>query len=162
MIWQTRSTGSADTEKLGEIIGKKLKGGEVIELRSDLGGGKTTFARGLARGLGIAQNVTSPTFTISRVYKGRNKIELRHFDFYRLPEAGIMSEQLAEFVNDPDTVSIIEWGKAVKDVLPPGRLKISLTPTASESDVRDIEIKYPEELANLIRQARGEWETLRP
>jgi len=72
------------TEQLAEAIGRRLTGGEVIELVSDLGGGKTTFVRGLARGLGSADVVSSPTFTVSKVYKA-DKLELHHFDFYRLP-----------------------------------------------------------------------------
>ncbi|MBX4191001.1 tRNA (adenosine(37)-N6)-threonylcarbamoyltransferase complex ATPase subunit type 1 TsaE, partial [Candidatus Saccharibacteria bacterium] len=83
MIWQTVSTSSAETESIGSLIGASLKGGEVIELRSDLGGGKTTFVRGLAAGAGSKANVTSPTFTLSRLYPAKN-FSIHHFDFYRL------------------------------------------------------------------------------
>lgn len=67
--WQTTSIGSADTSKLGELLGSKLAGGEVVELRSDLGGGKTTFTQGLAKGLGSKDIVSSPTFTLKKVYR---------------------------------------------------------------------------------------------
>src|SRR3990167_2900447 len=100
MIWQTVSTNSADTERLGQLLGKLLKSPELIELRSDLGGGKTTFARGLAAGLDSKDIVASPTFTLNKIYRCRNGVELHHFDFYRLDEAGIMRDELAESLAD--------------------------------------------------------------
>src|SRR5262249_35297728 len=114
----TLRTASAEaTEKLGEQIGKRLRGGEVIELVSDLGGGKTTFVRGLARGFGSTAHVSSPTFTISHEYKAGRRT-LYHYDFYRLTEAGIMADELAEAAHDPDAVVVVEWGDIVADVLP--------------------------------------------
>jgi len=161
MIWQTRSTGSAETERLGELIGKSLKGGEVIELHADLGGGKTTFTRGLARGLDIEQNVTSPTFTISRTYQGKRKIELRHFDFYRLHEAGVVAKQLEESISEPNVVSVVEWGKVINDVLPLNKLTINLTPVSDDTEVRQIKIEYPESMSKLIRELENKWEKLK-
>jgi len=99
MIWQTNSTGSEDTERLGELLGRRLRGGEVLELRSDLGGGKTTFVRGLVRGAGCHDRVSSPTFTLSRVYKSKD-FEIHHFDFYRLQDPGLVANELAEVVGD--------------------------------------------------------------
>src|SRR3989344_4647612 len=96
MIWQTVSTGSDDTERLGRLLGKLLKKPEVIELRADLGGGKTTFVRGLVKGFGSQDVVTSPTFTLNKVYQGRDGQQIHHFDFYRLSEPGIVADQLAE------------------------------------------------------------------
>jgi len=135
------------TEQLAEAIGRRLTGGEVIELMSDLGGGKTTFVRGLSLGLGSADVVSSPTFTISKVYKA-DKLELHHFDFYRLPEAGIVAEELAEVLEQPNTVVVVEWGGLVRDVLPDSRLTITMTPTAENS--RQLECSYPESLAYLL------------
>lgn len=77
---QIVSTSSDATEKLGEQVGKRLKGGEVIELISDLGGGKTTFIRGLARGMGSTDHVSSPTFTISKFYSVKPKPQTTHLD----------------------------------------------------------------------------------
>jgi len=102
-----------------------LKGGEVIELVSDLGGGKTTFVRGLVRGLGSEDKVASPTFTISKLYK-KDKLEVHHFDFYRLQEAGIVADELAEIAGDPLTVTVIEWGGAVQHVLPEERMTVTI------------------------------------
>jgi tRNA threonylcarbamoyladenosine biosynthesis protein TsaE len=120
------------TEAVAEIIGKNLRGGEVIELTSDLGGGKTTFVRGLARGFGSPDRVSSPTFTISKVYKSGDR-ELHHFDFYRLPEAGLIAHELAEVIDDPSCAVVIEWGEIVQGVLPKERLTIAITKTNSEA-----------------------------
>src|SRR5690348_16076202 len=122
MIWQTSSISSDDTERLGELLGSRLRGGEVIELRSDLGGGKTTFVRGLVRGAGSRDRVSSPTFTLSRIYNAK-KFEIHHFDFYRLSDPGILADQLAEAVQG-DNVVIIEWAGIVKNVLPEDRVSI--------------------------------------
>lgn len=104
----------------------------MIELVSDLGGGKTTFVRGLARGIGSDDQVSSPTFTLSNVYAGQ-KITMHHFDFYRLAQAGIMREELAEVLNDPEAVTIIEWADIVHEVLPTERLTIHITATGETS-----------------------------
>lgn len=128
MTWQTVSTSSEQTEQLGERLGKALKGGEVIELVSDLGGGKTTFVRGLARGAGSEDKVASPTFTISKVYDCPN-FQIHHFDFYRLPEPGVVADELAEAVGDPGVVVVVEWADVVQHVLPKKRLTIRLIQT---------------------------------
>ena len=72
-----------ETELLGEKLAKKLMGGEILAYRGDLGAGKTAFTRGLARGLGISDRVTSPTYTIVNEYEG-GRLPLFHFDMYRL------------------------------------------------------------------------------
>jgi len=117
---------------LAERLGGLLKGGEVIELVSDLGGGKTTFVRGLARGIGSQDQVSSPTFTINNVYQG-SSLKLYHFDFYRLFEPGIMREELAEVVADPQAVIVVEWADIVDDILPAKRLTITITATGEQS-----------------------------
>jgi len=148
MIWQTSSTNSEDTERLGELLGRQLGGGEVIELRSDLGGGKTTFVRGLVKGAGSRDRVSSPTFTLSRVYKAKD-FEIHHFDFYRLNDAGILADQLSESISDGSVV-VVEWADIVGKVLPDDRLAIqfALTPTGSEE--RRITINYSEKYQPLI------------
>lgn len=160
MIWQTSSTGSDDTERLGELLGKLLTGGEVIELRSDLGGGKTTFVRGLVRGAGSQNQVTSPTFTLSRQYKTKSFL-INHFDFYRLSEPGIMADQLAESLEDND-VTIVEWADIVEDVLPAERLSIHLKPRAESPDEREIQISYPASLQKIIAQLETDWQVSQP
>ena len=114
--------------RLGEVVGRKLKGGEVIELISDLGGGKTAFVRGLARGMGAKEPVASPSFTISRIYRA-GKLELHHYDFYRLSDAGIMADELAESIANPSAVVAVEWPSAVTAVLPSKRLSVNISVT---------------------------------
>lgn len=144
---QIVSTSTEHTARLAESIGAKLRGGEVIELVSDLGGGKTTFVRSLAKGMGSTDKVGSPTFTISREYTAGD-LTLYHFDFYRLGEAGIMSDELVEVMNDPKAVVAIEWAGIVEDVLPPERLTIHITATGENE--RAFDISYPEKLMYLI------------
>jgi tRNA threonylcarbamoyladenosine biosynthesis protein TsaE len=145
--WQTKSSSLDETLALAGLIGSNLKGGEVLELVSDLGGGKTSFVRGLAQGMGIKDTVHSPSFTISNEYRGEN-LTLMHFDFYRLNEAGIMQDELKEVLADPKIVVAIEWADIIEDVLPARRLTIQIT-TQSETE-RQIIINYPEELAYLL------------
>lgn len=115
---------------------------------SDLGGGKTTFVRGLARGMGSKDRVSSPTFTISKVYEANNK-ELHHFDFYRLHEAGLISEELSEAVDNPNNVVVVEWAGLVKDVLPEKRLAVTIEKTPA--DGRRILFRAPQSLEYLIK-----------
>ena len=123
-----RSGSTEETEALAEQLGKALKGGEVIELVSDLGGGKTTFVRGLARGAASKDTVASPTFTISKVYNAPH-FDIHHFDFYRLDDPGIMADELAEIAGDTHTVAVIEWADVVQHVLPQKRLTVTISQT---------------------------------
>ncbi len=145
--WQTHSTNSDETEALGANIGARLRGGETIELVSDLGGGKTTFTRGLVRGAGSTDRVASPTFTISKEYSTAS-FTIEHFDFYRLAEAGIVADELAEFVGDPAYVTIVEWGDIVQDVLPGERVTVKLA--LQKDGTRAVSITYAEALAYLF------------
>jgi tRNA threonylcarbamoyladenosine biosynthesis protein TsaE len=147
--FQKQTSSAAETEALGEHIGRHLKGGEVIELFSDLGGGKTTFVRGLARGAGSSDVVGSPTFTLSKVYEAA-RLQIHHFDFYRLAEAGIMHQELHELVNDPELVVVVEWSDIVRDVLPAERLIVRLQRTANDEDMRHISVEYPPSLQYLV------------
>lgn len=117
----------AETRLLGEKLGRLLKGGEIIELVGDVGAGKTTFVKGLARGLVIHEAVQSPSFTISRVYDARDGLLLAHYDFYRLNDAGIMADELAETTQDTTSITVIEWADIVEGVLPAEHLRISIT-----------------------------------
>jgi tRNA threonylcarbamoyladenosine biosynthesis protein TsaE len=112
--------------ELGQNIGRSLRGGETIELASDLGGGKTVIVKGIGKGLGYDGEVTSPTFTISRVYKVRDGLELHHFDFYRLASGDIVADELAEVVGDPQIVVAIEWAGNAGDALPESRVRIDI------------------------------------
>lgn len=125
-------TGEDEMKAFGEHMGRSLKGGECIELIGDVGAGKTTLAKGLATGLAITETVQSPTFTINRTYDSPNGLRLSHYDFYRLSDAGIMADELAESLEDPQTVIVIEWGAVVAPVLPEDTLRITIeSPTES-------------------------------
>lgn len=98
----------------------------VIELVGDVGAGKTTFTKGLARGLEITEEITSPTFTISKVYENSRGQKLVHYDFYRLENPGIMVEDLFENLQDPHTVTVIEWADTVSEILPANHLRLEI------------------------------------
>ena len=98
----------------------------VIELVGDVGAGKTTFTKGLARGLEITKEITSPTFTISKVYENSRGQKLVHYDFYRLENPGIMVEDLFENLQDPQTVTVIEWADTVSEILPANHLRLEI------------------------------------
>lgn len=119
-----------EMQRLGERLGRLFRGGEVVELIGDVGAGKTTFVRGVARGMGVSEVVQSPSFTINRVYDASDDRRLVHYDFYRLQDAGIMANELAEAVDDDKTSVVVEWADAVERVLPVDRLSISITSPA--------------------------------
>lgn len=112
----------------GERLGKLLRPGICIELVGDVGAGKTTLVRGIAKGMGITETIQSPSFTISRTYQ-INEMTLAHYDFYRLDDPGIMKEELSEALQNGYSVVIVEWADSVESLLPSDRLKISFTPT---------------------------------
>lgn len=122
----TLTTQSAEeTKRCGAALARALKPGDVIVLSGDLGAGKTQFVQGVARGLGIEDDVTSPTFNILLEYAGC--IPLYHFDLYRLDDP----EQLEDIdfygVVEGDGASFIEWGDRFPDEMPEDRLVLSLT-----------------------------------
>lgn len=111
--------------KFGEDFFKDLKLPAVIELIGDVGAGKTTFTRGLAKGMGINEPVTSPSFMISKKYAGKYG-NLTHYDFYRLDDPGIMVEDLREAMMEDDSVVVIEWGNDIEGILPENRKMIKI------------------------------------
>lgn len=115
----------AEMMQFGEKVTSSLAAPAVIELLGDVGTGKTTFTRGLAKGLGVKAAVTSPSFTISKLYQGE-KYQLAHYDFYRLEDPGLMSEDLMESIQDPNTITVVEWGESIRGVLPEKRTVIEI------------------------------------
>jgi tRNA threonylcarbamoyladenosine biosynthesis protein TsaE len=136
-------------QQFGLKIGKKLKGGEVIELSSDLGGGKTTLAKTIVKGAGSNDNVTSPSFTIANLYQAIN-FNIQHFDFYRLTEPGIIKLQIEESINSKRDVIIVEWGQSVAQVLPPQRLIIKIN--FEDFDTRSLSIRFPKSYDYLLKE----------
>jgi tRNA threonylcarbamoyladenosine biosynthesis protein TsaE len=133
------TTSSEQSVALGNKIGATLRGGEVIQLASDLGGGKTTLTRGIASGAGSKDTVGSPTFTISKLYKAPN-FNIYHFDFYRLNEPGIVEYELAEAADDTNSVVIVEWADIVNDVLPKERIVINIAHIGDEERLFKVSI----------------------
>ncbi len=103
--------------------------------------------RGLANGAGSSDRVASPSFTISKVYKTEG-FEIHHFDFYRLHEAGVVADELAEIVGDPAIVVVIEWADVVQHVLPETRMTIRFTQTPTGD--RELIVHVPRELHYLL------------
>lgn len=138
----------AAMKKFGAALGALFKGGEAIELVGDVGAGKTTLAKGIAAGLGIDEDVQSPSFTISRVYDTTGGMRLAHYDFYRLADAGIMAAELFEAVSDPKTIILIEWATVVSGILPKDRLTVTITSPSETS--RELALKAGGEKSRLL------------
>ena len=117
---------------LGEEIAPSLKAGDVLVLNGDLGAGKTTFTKGLAKGLGVKEIVKSPTFTIIREYQS-GRLPLYHMDVYRLEDGGAEDLGLEEYF-DGDGVSVVEWAQFAEDELPDDYLSISFKRTDRENN----------------------------
>ncbi len=114
-----------ETIALGARLGRKLKPGAVVLLRGELGAGKTTFARGLARGTGYKGRVSSPTFALAHVYRGK-RLTVHHLDLYRLARGHHLEVGIDELLADPRAVVIVEWPDAAGGQWPKDRLELIL------------------------------------
>ena len=110
------TTSPAQTERIGAALAAQLKPGTVIAYQGDLGAGKTAFTRGLARGLGYTDPVTSPTYTIVNEYLG-GRLPLFHFDMYRLASSDDLWDIGWEDYLDRGGVCAVEWSENVRDTL---------------------------------------------
>ena len=126
----TRSTD--ETLELARAVGELLRPGDVVSLVGELGAGKTVFARGVARALGVTELVVSPTFTIVREYEGR--VPLVHVDVYRIDAVQELHDLGFEEVVRDDAVTIVEWGDMIDGLLPGDRLDVRLTPGAADDE----------------------------
>jgi tRNA threonylcarbamoyladenosine biosynthesis protein TsaE len=131
---------AADTEAFGVRLGSQLRGGEVIELIGDLGSGKTTLVRGIAKGLESPDHVSSPTFTVYKVYNG-GKLPIYHYDFYRLQDDVVIKNELAEIVAHKQAVIVLEWAEQIGSALPKEHIKITFR-TLGE-DIRELSVVIP-------------------
>lgn len=120
------------TEALGQAIAPYLQAGDVLVLNGDLGAGKTTFTKGLAKGLKIPDLVRSPTFTLIREYHD-GRLPLYHMDVYRLEEGGAEDLGLDEYF-DGDGVSVVEWAQFAEDELPDNYLSLSFRRTDRDNE----------------------------
>ncbi|HOE57844.1 MAG TPA: tRNA (adenosine(37)-N6)-threonylcarbamoyltransferase complex ATPase subunit type 1 TsaE [Bacillota bacterium] len=120
-----------ETLQIGEQLGKLLDKGNIVCLSGDLGAGKTSFAQGIAKGLGVKDYVTSPTYTIINEYEGR--LPLYHFDVYRLNDVEEMHELGYEEYFFSDGVVVLEWADMVRDIIPGERLWITILNTKGDN-----------------------------
>ena len=134
-----------ETEKIGAALGKILTPGTILAYRGDLGAGKTAFTRGLARGLGYGEPVTSPTYTIVNEYLG-GRLPLFHFDMYRLRSSDDLWDIGWDDYLDRGGVAAVEWSENVSDALEDAIL-ITIHKTGETS--RRIEIEGGETIADL-------------
>lgn len=134
----------AQTERVGEALAKRLSAGTVIAYRGDLGAGKTAFTRGLARGLGITESVTSPTYTIVNEYLG-GRLPLFHFDMYRLGGEDELFDIGWEDYLERGGVCAVEWSENVPEAM---ENAISVTIFRLDEDTRKIVIEGGEQLAD--------------
>lgn len=118
------SNNTKDTIRLGKVIAKNLKAGDVILLNGDLGVGKTTLVSGIAKGLGIASKIQSPTFNILKCYFD-GKIPLYHIDAYRLENQNI-ELGLEEFIEE-NGITVIEWPTFILPLLPQRNISINIS-----------------------------------
>ncbi|WP_151524881.1 tRNA (adenosine(37)-N6)-threonylcarbamoyltransferase complex ATPase subunit type 1 TsaE [Serinicoccus kebangsaanensis] len=121
-----------DTRELGRDVGRTLRAGDLVVLTGDLGAGKTTFAQGLAEGLGVRGPITSPTFVIARVHPSlTGGPELVHVDAYRL-SGGAELDDLDLDTSLDEAVTVVEWGEGLAESLSEDRLEVLLRRSASE------------------------------
>lgn len=116
------SNNEQETLELGKKIASTLRGGDIISLVGDLGAGKTVLTRGISEALGVKKGVKSPTFTLMNVYSANNSQGIKlvcHIDAYRLNSfRDLLAIGAMEYFEDPEVLTIIEWGDKAKDILP--------------------------------------------
>lgn len=149
------SKGPEETLEFGIRLGRLLKPGDIICLEGELGAGKTMLTRGIARGLEIVDNVTSPTYTLINEYRGR--VPLYHFDLYRLEDGEELFHIGGEDLLYGQGVSVIEWASRAEDMLPPACLWVRIATLVEEESSRLIELTAPEKYRVILeRVGKGE------
>lgn len=134
MIYKVKTTSAEETNNIGYILGQAIQPGDTIALSGNLGAGKTAFTIGLAKGLGIKETITSPTFTIVNEYKGR--IPFFHFDVYRVYDEDELNEiGFAEYFYR-NGACCIEWADLIPQMLPEYRIEINIVNIDGEPDSR--------------------------
>lgn len=136
MTFTYKSSSPEETIELGKKLGERLHGGDIIAFRGGLGAGKTTMTRGIALGMGLSDDVSSPTFALVNEYPGA--LRLCHFDMYRITGAlDLESTGFFDYFSD-DCVIAIEWSENIMDELPPDVIIIDFTDISG--DAREITI----------------------
>lgn len=131
--WRRSTSGPAETEALAEALAHGLRGGEVLALVGELGAGKTCFVRGLARGLGVRDDVSSPTYALVHEYEGARGLTLVHADLYRLGGvAEARSLGLEDWLGRAGTVVVVEWADRAPELFEHGAARIELERTTGD------------------------------
>ena len=156
MVYKVTTLDEQETFNLGFCMGKNLLGGEIFILDGDLGSGKTALAKGLAAGIGSTDIVASPTFTVEHVYKGE-RLEMHHYDFYRLGELGLMQEELQEVLRDNNAIIVVEWPEASVEIMPKEKLlHVQFSKDATRESVRHMQLEITDVqlyiIDNVIRE----------
>ena len=138
-----------ETLEIGEQLGKLLNKGNIVCLSGDLGAGKTAFTKGIAKGMGVFDYVTSPTYTIINEYEGR--LPLYHFDVYRLNNVEEMYELGYEEYFFGDGVVVLEWADIVRDIIPGERLWITILNTKGDNSREIIMEPTGEAYNNIVK-----------
>ncbi len=125
MRLELRTETADDTRAVGEALAAFLRPRDAIALTGELGAGKTTFVQGAARGLGVEDQIVSPTFTLIREYRGR--LDVAHVDVYRLDRVQDVVDLGLDELGEGESVLFVEWGDAVEALLPPDHLVVELT-----------------------------------
>ncbi len=133
----TMTNSAAETRALGERLADGLERGDVVILEGELGAGKSELARGIAKGLGVTETVTSPSFTILNVYES-GRCPMYHFDWYRLESEDELYELGMDEYLGGDGIAVVEWAERCPDAVPGRCLKVKLEVSGEES--RKIEI----------------------
>lgn len=121
-----RTETAEDTREVGEALSALLRARDAVVLTGELGAGKTTLVQGVARGLGIEEQVSSPTFTLVKEYSGI--LDVAHVDVYRLDRIQEVVDLGLDELGDGQDVLLVEWGDAIEELLPPDRLRVQLDP----------------------------------
>lgn len=133
MTVTARTKSVEETRALGAALAELSRAGDLVLLAGDLGAGKTAFAQGFGRGLGVTEPITSPTFTLAREYDGA-RLRLHHLDVYRLDDmAEVFDIGLPELLDDEGVV-LVEWGDAIAPAVPADYLEIRLSLGDADDD----------------------------
>lgn len=155
---QARTKSVDDTRALAAELAPLTRPGDLILLEGGLGAGKTAFVQGFARGLGVDEVVTSPTFVLVRTYQGR--LPMVHLDVYRLDRVQELLDLGIADILDEDGVTLIEWGDVVRPALPGDLLEVRLEPGPAEDErivvMRPVGPRWPHRL-RAIQEAVERW-----
>lgn len=138
-MFQCIVTNDQQTEQLGVLLAEQLPANSVILLQGDLGAGKTTFTKGIARGLGITQLIKSPTYTLVRSYT-TGRLPLHHFDVYRLEESGSDGLGFEDYFEQAG-ICVVEWSQFIQDMIPSEVIEVSIERVLDQENARKITIQ---------------------